>query len=257
MPSPFPGMDPYLERPADWPQFHLLLITTLFEVLADLLPPAYAPRLEERSRLIDLISEEASLIIPDVAVDRDPSAEHSPAVSSGLALAEPVAIPLVVMDEATEGYIEIVHRADRELVTIIDVLSPVNKTGVGFDLFVRKRNTILRQTVHLVELDLLVGGRRIPTKVPLPSGDYLAAVARWERRPLADIYAWTVRQPLPPVPIPLRAPDPDVKLDLAAAFAETYRRGRYDRVLDYTADLVAPLRPADRDWAVALARQPR
>jgi hypothetical protein len=247
-------MDPYLEHPAEWPEFHNRFVNALAEFIADGLPPAYRARMEIRSRVIDLSAEERSLIVPDVAVDRDPDAPPFGGGGGLATLADPVAVPLTVLDEATEGYIEIVHRPDRELVTVVEVLSPANKAGPDFEPFRRKRNAILKQAVHLVELDLLVGGKRVPTDAPLPPGDYLAAVSRWERRPVADIYAWSVRQPLSPIPVPLRAPDPDVRLDLAAAFAETYRRGRYDRLLERDV-LAAPLAAADRDWARQLVTE--
>ncbi|MBX6316783.1 MAG: DUF4058 family protein, partial [Isosphaeraceae bacterium] len=141
------------------------------------------------------------------------------------------------------------------LVTVIEVLSPTNKTGSGREEYLEKRRELIDRPVNLVELDLLLGGRRLPMAEPLPPGDYYALVSRAERRPQAEVYAWTIRQPLPTIPIPLRPPDPDVPLDLAAIFATAYERGRYARSLDYGAPLTVPLAETDRLWAEGLARR--
>ena len=89
---------------------------------------------------------------------------------------------------------------------------------------------------------------------PLPPGDFYAIVARWEQRPDCQVYAWGVRHRLPELPIPLRAPDPDVVVDLAEVYATAYDRGRYARSIDREAPLVLPMDPEDLDWAEALGR---
>ena len=76
--------------------------------------------------------------------------------------------------------------------------------------YLDKRDQYIDLPVNLVELDLLVGGRRLPMKKPMPSGDYYALVARAQRRPDCDVYAWSIRQPLPTIPIPLKGLDFDV-----------------------------------------------
>jgi hypothetical protein len=164
-------------------------------------------------------------------------------------------LPLFLAEQETEGYIEIVRLPDRELVTVVEVLSPSNKAGEGLRDYMVKRNAILKRFVHLVELDLLTAGERIPTLKPLPPADYLIVVSRHETRPDASIYPRSVRHRLPTIPIPLKAPDPDIRVDLAAVFAETYRRGRYGRSIDYGKPLPATLRPADKEWVAGLAKQ--
>jgi hypothetical protein len=42
MPSPFPGMDPYLERPSLWSDFHATLLVAIRAALNTALPPRYA-----------------------------------------------------------------------------------------------------------------------------------------------------------------------------------------------------------------------
>ncbi len=94
--------------------------------------------------------------------------------------------------------------------------------------------------------------RDLHTK-PMPPGDYYALVARAQRRPNCDVYAWSIRQPLPTIPIPLKVGDPDVRLNLVDSFALAYQRGRYGRTIDYSRPLDLPLDPEDRAWAEQIA----
>ena len=116
-----------------------------------------------------------------------------------------------------------------------------------------KRKAILLQKVHLVELDLLVGGNRLPLSEPLPVGDYFVFVSRADHYPDCDVYAWTIRHPLPTIPIPLRSPDADIQIDLGKVFRATYERGRYEPELFYGEPPTAPLRAGDAKWAKALS----
>lgn len=258
MPSPFPGMDPYLEDPRYWRQFHHLFITYLFEAINHSVPDPYAARIDERTKIVDVATGESAEVIPDVQVDRPRG--NGAAGQSGVAVTTDVGVvelPLTILDEETEGYIEIIKLPERELVAVVEVLSPSNKIGDGRKEFIIKRNAFLRREVHFVELDLLVGGKHMPTQVPRPPGDYFVTVARHERHPVGEMYHFTVRQKLPTVRIPLKAPDPDVQIDLGAVFATTYDRGYYRRDLDYSRPLAAPLSEADRAWAAEVARAPR
>jgi hypothetical protein len=136
--------------------------------------------------------------------------------------------------------LKILSRPDRTLVTVIELLSPSNKIDPSRRDYLTRRNAILGQAIHLVELDLLVSGGRLPMKRPLPKADYHAVVSRWERRPDCEVYSWTVRQPLPRLPIPLRDPDPDVVVDLASVYHTAFARGRYARSIDEAKSLSLP-----------------
>ena len=138
--------------------------------------------------------------------------------------------------------------------TVIELLSPSNKQMPGDVWYDEKRHELIRQEVHIVELDLLIGGVRLRMKDPLPKGDCFAFVSFAEHRPLSDTYIWTIRDPLPTIPIPLKAPDPDILLDLASIFARVYERARLGRSINYEAPLRLPLSQEDRAWAEALAR---
>src|SRR5207244_2356124 len=96
-----------------------------------------------------------------------------------------------------------------------------------------KRDELLQSSSHLVELDLLRGGERLPTVEPLPAGDHYAFVSRAPARPKVAVYAWPLRHPLPAIPIPLAGGDPDAFLDLQAAFTSAYDRALYSYSLDY------------------------
>jgi len=247
-------MDPYLEDPAFWSDFHATFINYWREALADLLPAHYEARIDEKVRLIEVAPSRRKLIEPDVAVtQRRPSRTPSPA-PAGAATLEPVTIPLVIEEETHERYIEILHRPERSLVAVLELLSPANKEEPGRSDYLAKRNALVRHPIHLVEVDFLIAGRRLPLENPLPPGDYYALVSRGDRRPDCDVYAWTLRQRLPSIPIPLLSPDPDVWLDLAAVFATTYERGRYARSLDYTSPPLVVLDDETRRWVMEQAR---
>jgi hypothetical protein len=211
MPGPFPGMDPYLENPAFWSDFHARFITYWRDALSDCLPDKYEARIDEKALL-----------------NND--------------------------EETHERHIEILHRPERALVAVLELLSPANKEEPGRSDYLAKRNALLRHSIHLVEVDLLIGGRRLPPEDALPPGDYYALVSRGDRRPDCDVYAWPLRNTLPAIPIPLLPPDPDVWLDLASVFATTYERGRYARSLDYAAPPPVSLDDETRRWVMERAR---
>ncbi len=255
MQCPFPGMDPYLESPAVWQDFHNSFMTYAKELLAGIAPDGYLIRLDEEVRLLGGPPDEPTLARPDFAVLR--SALAPAAVGGGAALLEPAVVPLPEPDweEIRNVALEVRRWPGNELVTVFELLSPWNKEAEGQTDFLRKRQAMRRRGVHWVELDLLLGGRRTPLGQDRPLGDYFALVARKERRPNAEVYAWSLRAPLPTIPLPLRAPDPDLPLDLARVFAMTYERGRFGAALLAlpAGPPPVPLPPDDLAWATALA----
>jgi Protein of unknown function (DUF4058) len=236
MAGPFSGMDPYLEHPAHWSDFHARFINYWCEALAEVLPEHCTARIGERVNLIQGPPPEKKQIVPDVAIERQPG----PASRSAVALATAPAVktgtlPLLVFDEPLETYIEVLHRPDRSLVAVLELLSPANKEEPGYNAYLLKRNALLFQKVHLVEVDLLMGGKRLPFRAPLPAGDYFAFIAHAARRPDCDYWAWGLPDPLPTISIPLLAPDPDVPIDLGKVLTTAYERGRFGREIDYAA----------------------
>ena len=159
-----------------------------------------------------------------------------------------------IVEEVKQRWIEIRRKPDWVPVAVLELLSPSNKLGHGYEEYLYKRVSMISRSIHLVEVDLLLGGRRLPMARPLPTGDFYVFVSRTERRPVADVYSWSIRDRLPTIPIPLVSPDPDILLDLARIFAAVYDRGRYDRSIDYQVPLPLPLGTSDRMWAEEVAR---
>lgn len=258
MAGPFPGVDPYLESQYFWPDFHHRFMNYWCEVIADRLPDHYDARLEEWVELVESTEEKRGRRESDLAVSRQnpPLGSPSPVEGAGgVLMVEPVIMLHPAYEEIRDIQIRIIHRPGRDLVALLELLSPTNKIGDGYDKYRAKRNEIFcEQKVHLVELDLLVGGKRLPMRDPLPTGDFFALVSRGNQRPQAEVYAWTVRQPLPTIPIPLKAPDPDLLIDLSSIYATVYQRGRYPHIIDYNAPLNVPLPPEELAWAEQIAR---
>jgi hypothetical protein len=248
-------MDPFLEISGDWRDFHSRFLNACADSVAERLPANYIARIEERFQVIEYPREKEQERYPDVSITRTHAAPTAALRGSAIATLEPELIPLVttIVEEVKERWVEIRRSPDWIPVTIIELLSPSNKQGHGYDDYLHKRVSLIARTIHLVELDLLIAGHRLPMGRPL-RGNYHALVSRTEQRPLSNVYTWSIRQALPTIPIPLLAPDADVSLDLAAVFPIVYQRGHYERSIDYAAPLDLPLRPDDRAWAEEQAR---
>src|SRR5262249_42206663 len=124
----------------------------------------------------------------------------------------------------------------------------------GFSDYLSKRKELFFQKIHLVEVDLLIAGERLPMRPELPRADHYAIVSRSEFRPKAEVFAWNLGDAIPNFPIPLRPPDRDVVSELAQVFAMAYDKGRYGRALDYSRPLKLPLSPNDLRWAMKIAK---
>jgi hypothetical protein len=170
-----------------------------------------------------------------------------------VATLEPVSVPLALTYETTERYIEIVRQSDGQVVTIVELLSPANKRNPDRGVYVQRRNALLNQPIHLVELDLLLSGDRLPMRKPLPPGHFYAFISRAEQRPNSEVYAWSVRDSLPSVPVPLKSPDGDIRLDVGQVFHTAYDRGQYRRRIRYDRETTFALPREDRSWVVSHA----
>ena len=257
MPSPFPGMDPYIEATGSWKNFHNLLIGECEARLNAVLPAAYIARSDERVQLYDDDGTPNRQIEPDTTVSRRPRSQPvRPA--GGVATLEPQVVPQSIpwVEMPREMYLEILHFPEEQVVTTLEVLSPSNKVGGGREEYPIRRRDLLLSGVSLLELDLLLGGRRVPLEGPLPGGDYHALLTRQDRREQCEVFSWSVRDGLPTLPVPLWPGDGDVPLDLAATFAATYERGAFGRKLArrYAAEPPPLLAEAERAWAAGLAR---
>lgn len=196
-------------------------------------------------------------IEPDIAVVQAPrrgGAGAAAAVAEDVEVCEPVEVPLPTLEELRYTWIEIRKRPDRQLVTVLELLTQMNKSGQGRAEYEAKRRRLWSLSVHLIELDFLLAGPRMPLAGPLPPGDFYAYVTRGDGRSMCQVFAWSFRRRPPTIPLPLLPPDPDVPLDLAAVYATAHQRGRYRERLDYRAALALPLAPEARSWLENQAR---
>lgn len=267
MPSPFPGMDPYLESSGLWQDVHHRLIFCASEALQPQLPPRYYALIEER-----IIPEAPSRsYYPDMTIARQgtetPTARGVQATQGGEAVVAvdmeaDVAIEVEDEEEIRQGYVEIREVSGGRVVTVIEVVSPANKAAGSrvHQTYLRQQADVLASDANLIEIDLLRRGVHV---LAVPESclervrpfDYLVCGHRAARRGTYQLYPRTVRQPLPRVGIPLRAEDGEVVLDLQAVFQRCYDSAPYARLLDYRSEPLAPLPPADAAWADALLRE--
>jgi len=253
MPALFPGMDPFIEGQA-WADFHHHLIEEIHNTLVPNLRPRYAVRVEERVYIEHHSNGHAHIIRPDVTVlGREPRAPVIERAATTMIAATPVVLTLPIPERVRETFLVVHERATMEVITVIEVLSLGNKRAGsdGQREYLYKREAILQSAAHLVELDLLRGGQRLPTIEPLPPADYFAFVCRAYDRPEAQVYAWTLRQSMPTIPIPLERGDADVRLDLQNVFTHVYDRAGYDYSLDYHHPIQPALDNADAAWVAA------
>ncbi|MEM7134412.1 MAG: DUF4058 family protein [Chloroflexota bacterium] len=256
----FPGMDPYLEAPNIWRGFHHRIADEIADTLNPKIGPKYYADIEVTTTFEEVSIGKSKTVVPDVAV-LAPTSDPTPALpATAVAVAEPAKI-----DEPIRRAVNTVPtklRAVRvyvtetdELITSIEILSPYNKREPGLAEYRRKRSSILASNVHLVEIDLLRGGQRVGSETqgpPLDDVDYILLVNRGnDVNPgvFSDIWPGVINKPLPILPIPLEAPDPDVPLDLNMILRAVYTRAAYSRRIDYTQPVPAPkLRPEMGKW---------
>lgn len=254
MPSPFPGMDPYLEG-ALWPDLHSALANKIRQLLAPRLRPRYAARLEVYVVEDSAPEAEIGIMYPAVEILRvgDGSGPPGGALAPGLPRGTPAPLTLPVLEPVAVRVPTVAIRdaAGNLLVTCIEILSPVNKREPGLAAYRQKRQRLYHAGVHLVEIDLLRRGSRAIAHPRLPACAYLLAVTRAQTGH-TGLWPLGLRDALPALPIPLRAPDPDLTLDLGAALAAVYDEASYDLSLDYTQPPPPALSAEDATWAHAV-----
>ena len=259
MPSPFPGMDPYLE--AHWGDVHTRLVTYSGDQLQPQLPGDLVIRVEEYLAVETDEDGKPRGYYPDVRVTEHPNNGGRAGVrpASAVAVAEPVIVALST-EPPTLHSLKIYDRNNR-VITAIELLSPANKVGdAGRKAYRKKQQDLIEGGVSLVEIDLLREGSYVlyPAEVKLPldcRGPYRISVVRSWQLDRAEVYRVSLRQRLPAIRIPLRPADGDVVLDLQPLIERCYEYGRYDRDLDYRMDPVPPLTGDDAAWAEALLKE--
>lgn len=252
MPSPFPGMDPYLENPELWPEVHSRLIVAIADTLAPSLHPKYYAAIEKRTYL-DTPEDSVLIGIPDVSVaDRS---KDAPALRQGIpsitTLSQPEIITLPMPEEVNERYLEI-RDADATVVTAVEILSPKNKrAGEGRTAYLRKRQRVLATQTHLVEIDLL------RSQIPMPVGtrtqaDYRILVSRSDTRPQAALYGFDLQNLIPCFALPLNPDDLEPTLNLKTLLDEIYDRAGYGFRIDYQKPAQPALSPENQQWAARM-----
>jgi hypothetical protein len=252
MPSPFPGIDPYLEGP-HWPDFHDTFITYARDEIQPQLTDRYIARVNDR---VVLAAGERA-VIPDVTVVRRPvlretaTTKYSAPAEDGIAFDDPT-IYNSPLDDIREPYIEIRDRHGECVVTTVELLSPINKTpGHGRESYLHKLDESARAGVNLVEIDLLHGGHRTVAPGLLLNGSekFYSIVVVWRTASRRhEVYFVQLRARLPRIRVPLMPEDGDVSLDIQSVYSRCYDAGRYGLDLDYSHPPPVELSTEDTDW---------
>ena len=145
---------------------------------------------------------------------------------------------------------------------MIEVLSPANKIGEGRDRYVAKRDRFIEAGVNVVEIDLVRAGSPVWPHYLEGHSDYEVTewqtyhiwVYRAEDPEQYEVYGIALRDPLPPVAIPLRPEDSDIVLELQPVIYRCYRVGGYGRRIDYAGKLMPPVAEDDSEWLEQLLR---
>ena len=208
MASPFPGMNPYLEDPDIWPDFHGSFLMELRSKLNQSLPQMYVARWDRYAS---------------------------------------------VNGAKGRPFTRIVDARGKRVVTVIEMLSPANKSrGVDHEAYLVVRQEYLQTGTNLVEIDLLRGGQRAPVEGGHAPCDYCILVSRAVEFPRAGIWRLTIRDPLPRIPIPLNPGVEDVWIALQKCFEPVCERGRNEEDVDYTQ---SPPVPATSEENAAWVRE--
>lgn len=228
MPSPFPGMDPYLEGYL-WPDVHSALAHKIRQQLAPQLQPKYVARIE--ISVVEDSSPEADIGImyPDVEVMQVRAQAVVPAIAT-TAITAPLTLPLPQVRVATVAIRDVAHNL---LVTSIEILSPVNKREPNLQRYRQKRERLREAGVHLLEIDLLRRGSRAWMHPRLPEVPYLVLLTRAQAS-ILEVWPIQLHEPLPRLPVPLVPPDADAVLDLSLALQAICDEALYHLSIDYT-----------------------
>lgn len=237
MPTPFPGMDPYLEHPALWKEVHTGLSVAIADALGPQIRPRYRVSVERRTYFMILTPDDYELVSkPKVPIVLPPwQASGAVPVHTSVGVMPRVAdLPKPV--EVIERYLEIRDVVTGDAITTIEILSPANKSSsTGREKYERKRNEVLGSTTNLVEIDLLRAGEPFPFYLTGENArsDYRIIVSRAQHRPRSDIYLFNLRDPIPEIPFPLQPGEVEPVLPLNKILHELYDRAGYDLAVDY------------------------
>lgn len=272
MPSPFPGMDPYIEAPNVWGDFHNDLASEIRAKLNRTIQPRYVARLIPYVSYEEVAVTRPTSIRPDVGIwqpqppiktmagDAVATAKATNGANGSAVDTAPLPIENTVLVEVPlrQMSVEILASDSMELVTAIEILSPVNKrpSHRAYSDYLQKRSDILRSTAHLIEIDFLRGGERPPLGEPIVSAPYYITLSRASARPNVTVWPIKFQNTLPEIPVPLAEPDEDVPIDLRMVVADVYERGGYATLINYNRQPPPPqLGKEDAKWVDARLRE--
>lgn len=251
MPSPFPGMDPYIEACGRWGDFHTALLGAFRTRLNRSLPERYAAAIQEYVWIHEPVTGRTRRAMePDAYVTEHPKSGRSVSGGRGAAATAPVSIRLPAQRRKRPKHLQIVDRNLKRVVTAIEVLSPTNKeAGEDRQTYLLKRQEYFSARVSLIEIDLLRAGGRLPLGKPRTgTDDYCILVCRAWEWPRADCWSFSVRELLPRIPVPLAVDAAEPVLDLQEVVNNVYDDGRYETELDYHQPLTPRLNRQDENW---------
>lgn len=248
MPTPFPGMDPYLERPGIWQQVHADLIVDIRRFLIPQVRPRYYVAIEQHTYLTILPPPDSRVGVPDVMVvtsHDDLAPRASSTVPTSGSSVQPIVVELPQPEEVHHRYLQIRDTETHAVITTLEILSPVNKVNrEGRRQYEDKRLKILGSLTNLVEIDLLRTGEPLPMYVA-QHDDYRMVISRYHQRPCADVYLFSMRQPIPDIPIPLQPGETEPILCLNQLLHNLYDQGSYDLMIDYYQPPLPPFNEQD------------
>lgn len=252
MPSPFPGMDPYLEAQPFWQDLQPSMIAAMKGELKKRVPPNYTVWSDVYIWLHEPDAE-TRLGKPDVFL----AGVGRPGTGSGVAtLRAPATSILPAVRREGNKYLKIKEVDTDRIITVIELFSPANKTGEDREAYLAKRSEYLATGTNLVEIDLLRSGERMPMGQPAPpQADYYVLVCRAADFPRTAIWPFTVRDTLPEISVPLKPEDGFVTLPLQTCFNIAYDQGPYDRAVNYRQPPRIALPEPDAAWARELLHE--
>ena len=227
-------MNPYLEGDL-WSSIHSEMNTWMVDQISEQLPAPYVA-LSERDVVLETILDEPNDVSykPDIRVDKQAVdiIQSRRAARTSNSVTPTATLPVMKEQEHEIPFIKILRPKDRGLITVIELISPANKRSDGRTQFLKKRNDLRRQGVHFLEIDLIRRGSRTLSQPDLPKSDYLAALHRAEEGSV-DVWAFSVKEPIPVLPVPLAVGDADVELYLQPILDRMYKRRRLWMLVDY------------------------
>jgi len=249
-------MDPYLEAPALWPDVHSSLIQIIREDLAALLRPRYVVRVEERVYVSNDDDPGRTVLVPDVEIRKGRKHGTTRGTASEATAIEPLIVTTLLDDDIHETYLNIADKQTQRVVTVIEVLSPSNKVpgAAGRESFHQKRREVIHSPTHWVEIDLLRKGQPFLPAGVQGRGDYFVHVSRADLRPKGWVWPIALTESLPVIKIPLKAKDPEARLELQKVVDRAYDRAGYDLDINYRKSPKVRLTPEQAAWADQLLK---